>query len=134
MWFVWIRQIQMLPANRLELWFLIESERFKDLVFREFYSERDVIAEERRMSEDNDPDSFLNEEYQNVAFVLHPYRHSVVGYMEDIQSYTKDKALRFFKSFYTPNNMTAGIVGDVKLEEIKRLAENTPKAGARLRI
>ena len=113
----------MLPANRLELWFLIESERFKDLVFREFYSERDVIAEERRMSEDNDPDSFLNEEYQNVAFVLHPYRHSVVGYMEDIQSYTKDKALRFFKSFYTPNNMTAGIVGDVKLEEIKRLAE-----------
>jgi len=113
----------MLPANRLELWFLIESERFKDLVFREFYSERDVIAEERRMGEDNDPDGFLNEEYQNVAFVLHPYRHSVVGYMEDIQSYTKDKAINFFKTFYIPNNMTAAVVGDVKLEEVRKLAE-----------
>jgi predicted Zn-dependent peptidase len=112
----------MLPANRLELWFLIESERFKNPVFREFYSERDVVAEERRMGEDNDADSFLNEEYQNVAFILHPYRHPVVGYMEDIQTFTKDKAVRFFRTYYTPNNMTAAVVGDVKLEDVQRLA------------
>jgi len=113
----------MLPSNRLELWFLIESERFKDLVFREFYSERDVIAEERRMSRDNTPDGLLREEFTNIAYALHPYRHDVVGYMEDIQSYTKEKAVNFFKTFYIPNNMVAAVVGDVKLDEVKRLAE-----------
>jgi predicted Zn-dependent peptidase len=113
----------MLPSNRLELWFLIESERFKNLVFREFYSERDVIAEERRMSRDNTPDGLLYEEFTNMAFILHPYRHTVVGYMEDIQSYTKAKAVNFFKTFYIPNNMVAALVGDVKLEEAKLLAE-----------
>jgi predicted Zn-dependent peptidase len=113
----------MLPSNRLELWFLIESERFKDLVFREFYSERDVIAEERRMGIDNTPDGLLRDEFSNIAYILHPYRHTVVGYMEDIQSYTKAKAVNFFKTFYIPNNMVAAVVGDVKLEEVKRLAE-----------
>ncbi|MDH5744037.1 MAG: insulinase family protein [Candidatus Aminicenantes bacterium] len=113
----------MLPSNRLELWFMIESERFKNLVFREFYSERDVVAEERRMSRDNTPDGFLREEFTNMAFVLHPYRHTVIGYMEDIQSYTKNKALNFYKTFYISNNMVAAIVGDVRLEEVKGLAE-----------
>lgn len=113
----------MLPTNRLELWFLIESERFKNLVFREFYSERDVVAEERRMSRDNTPDGFLSEEFNNLAFVLHPYRHTVIGYMEDIQSYTKDNALNFYKTFYIPNNMVSALVGDVNLEEVKGLAE-----------
>jgi predicted Zn-dependent peptidase len=113
----------MLPSNRLELWFLMESERFKDLVLREFYSERDVVAEERRMYEDNDPDGYMSEEFYNLAFVLHPYRHSVVGYMEDVQTLTKAKALKFFHTFYVPNNMTAAIVGNVKLEDVRRLAE-----------
>jgi len=113
----------MLPSNRLELWFLIESERFKNLVMREFYSERDVIAEERRMYEDNTPDGYLGEEFGNIAFILHPYRHSVVGYMEDVQTLTKAKALQFFKTFYIPNNMTAAVVGNVKLDEVKKLAE-----------
>ena len=113
----------MLPANRLELWFLIESERFKHSVLREFYSERDVIAEERRMREENDPDGFLWEEFFNVAITRFPYRHSVVGYMEDIQTYTKPKAMNFFKTFYTPNNMQAAVVGDVNFEEVKKLAE-----------
>ncbi len=112
----------MLPANRLELWFLIESERFKYPAFREFYSERDVIAEERRMRE-NMPSGNLYEEFQNAAFTLHPYRHSVVGYMEDIQTFTRPKAMVFYKAFYIPNNLTAAVVGDVRLEDVKRLAE-----------
>lgn len=111
-----------MPANRIELWFLIESERFKYPAFREFYSERDVIAEERRMRE-NMPGANLYEEFQNAAYTLHPYRHSVVGYMEDIQTFTRPKAINFFKTFYIPNNLTAAVVGDVKLEEVKRLAE-----------
>jgi predicted Zn-dependent peptidase len=113
----------MLPANRLELWFLIESERFKYPAFREFYSERDVVAEERRMYEDNDPGGYLFEEFLLVAVTRHPYRHSVVGYMEDIQTYTRPKALRFFKTFYIPNNMQAAVVGDVNYDEVKLLAE-----------
>ncbi len=113
----------MLPSNRLELWFLIESERFKFPSFREFYSERDVVCEERRMYEDNNPDGFLDEEFYNLAFVLHPYRHSVVGYMEDLLTLTKEKALNFYRRFYIPNNMVAGIVGNVRFEEVKRLAE-----------
>lgn len=112
----------MLPANRLELWFMIESERFKYPAFREFYSERDVIAEERRMGE-NMPGMNLYEEFENAAYTLHPYRHSVVGYMEDIQTFTRPKAMNYFKTFYIPNNLTAAIVGDVRLEDVKRLAE-----------
>jgi predicted Zn-dependent peptidase len=111
-----------LPANRLELWFLIESERFKYPAFREFYSERDVIAEERRMSE-NMPGSNLYEEFENAAYTLHPYRHSVVGYMEDIQTFIRPKAINFFRTFYLPNNLTAAVVGDVNPDEVKRLAE-----------
>lgn len=113
----------MLPSNRIELWFLVESERFKNPVLREFYSERDVIAEERRMGEDNDPDGFLEEEFDDIAFVLHPYRHSVVGYMEDVQTLTKAKALQFYKTFYVPNNMTVALVGNVKFDEVRKLAE-----------
>ncbi len=113
----------MLPSNRLELWFLMESERFKDLVMREFYSERDVIAEERRMYEDNDPDGFMSEEFYNLAFTVNPYRHSVVGYMEDVQTLTKAKAQKFFKTYYAPNNMVVGLVGNVKLDQAKALAE-----------
>ncbi|MCP2519700.1 insulinase family protein [Candidatus Aminicenantes bacterium AC-335-B20] len=113
----------MLPSNRLELWFLIESERFKYPALREFYSERDVVCEERRMYEDNNPDGFLQEEFYHVAFILHPYRHPVVGYLEDLLTLTKKKALNFYKTYYIPNNMVAAIVGDVNFEEVKKLAE-----------
>lgn len=113
----------MLPSNRLELWFSIESERFKHPVLREFYTERDVIAEERRMWEENDPEGYLTEEFNSIAFLVSPYRHPVVGYMEDIKTHTKDKALTFYKKYYVPNNMMAAIVGDVNLNEVKKFAE-----------
>lgn len=112
-----------LPSNRLELWFLMESERFKFPSFREFYVERDVIAEERRMSSDNTPVRAVMEEFDHLAFLIHPYRHPVIGYMEDIQGFTKAKALQFYQKFYNPNNLAAAVVGDVKFEEVKRLAE-----------
>lgn len=112
----------MLPANRLELWFLIESERFKYPVLREFYSERDVILEEMRMLNENDPDGLLKRGFYQTAFMCHPYRHPVLGYLEYIQTFTKSKALNFFKTFYIPNNMAAALVGDIKFEEVKRLA------------
>ena len=113
----------MLPSNRLELWFSIESERFRNPVLREFYTERDVIAEERRMWEDNDPEGYLTEEFNSIAFLVNPYRHPVVGYMEDIKTYTKDKALTFYRKYYVPYNMMAVIVGDVNFNEVKKFAD-----------
>jgi predicted Zn-dependent peptidase len=113
----------MLPANRLELWFLIESERFKYPAFREFYSERDVVTEERRMYADNNPRGYLWEEFLKVAISRHPYRNPVVGFTEDLNMITRPVAMKFFDTFYIPNNMEAAIVGDVKLDEVKKLAE-----------
>jgi len=111
-----------LPANRLELWFLMESEKLKNLVMREFYSERDVICEERRMAVDNNPSGDLFEQFLNAAFMVHPYRHEVIGYMHDIQTFTKERAQGFFRRNYVPNNLMAALVGDVRFDEVKRLA------------
>lgn len=112
-----------LPANRLELWFLMESEKLKNLVMREFYSERDVINEERRMGVENSPAGYLFEQFLNAAFMVHPYRHEVIGHMHDIQTFTKAQAQNFFSRNYVPNNLMAALVGDVSLSEVKRLAE-----------
>jgi predicted Zn-dependent peptidase len=111
-----------LPANRLELWFLMESEKLKNLVMREYYSERDVINEERRMGVENSPSGSLYEQFINAAFLVHPYRHEVIGYMHDIQTFTKAEALAFFRRNYVPNNLMAALVGDVSFAEVKRLA------------
>jgi predicted Zn-dependent peptidase len=112
----------MLPSNRIELWFMMESERFKYPVLREFYQERDVVAEEKR-GRDNDPDSLLWQEFSNISFVLNPYRNPIIGYMNDIQQYNGLKAKNFYNTFYVPNNMVAALVGDIKLDDAKKLAE-----------
>jgi predicted Zn-dependent peptidase len=112
-----------LPANRLELWFLMESEKLKNLVMREFYSERDVINEERRMGVENSPSGYLYEQFLNAAFMVHPYRHEVIGHMHDIQTFTKERALNFFRRNYVPNNLMAALVGDVSFAQVQRLAE-----------
>jgi len=112
-----------LPANRLELWFLMESEKLKNLVMREFYSERDVINEERRMGVENSPSGFLYEQFLNAAFMVHPYRHEVIGHMHDIQTFTKERAQNFFRRNYVPNNLMAALVGDVSFADVKRLAQ-----------
>jgi predicted Zn-dependent peptidase len=111
-----------LPVNRLELWFLLESERFKYPVFRDFYVEKEVIAAERKEGEQggNKP---LTDEFLHAAFFSHPYRHPTIGYMHDLQCYTTAQVLDFFKTFYTPNNMIAAVVGDVNVETVKQLAE-----------
>lgn len=111
-----------LPANRLELWFLMESERFKHPVFRGFYLEKEVILEEKRGGQ-NTVNAVLLDDFFHAAFATHPYRHPGAGYTHDIRAHTVEKARDFFKTFYIPNNMTAAIVGDVKFKTVKRLAE-----------
>ncbi len=112
-----------LPANKLELWAYLESERFLDPVFREFYKERDVVQEERRLRTESQPTGRLIEQFLSVAFVAHPYRQPTVGYMSDLQSFSREDAERFFKTYYVPENMIVAIVGDVDAEQVLPIVE-----------
>ena len=94
-----------LPSNQLELWARMETDRLLQPVFRQFYKERDVIMEERRMGVDNDPMGHLREEFTAAAFAAHPYGDPVIGYMSDIAGLTIADARAFHKKYYVPNNI-----------------------------
>jgi predicted Zn-dependent peptidase len=111
------------PANKLELWMSLESERFLDPVFREFYKEQDVILEERRMRTENSPTGKMLEAFLDTAFTTHPYRRPVIGYDDDIRNLTRPDVREFFDTYYGPNNLTMAIVGDVDPAQVRRLAE-----------
>ena len=111
------------PANRLELWFLLESERFLRPVFREFYKERDVVREERRMRIESSPQGKLVEMMLATSFAAHPYRNMPGGWASDIENFRRPEAEQFYKRYYTPGNITIGIAGDVNPAEARRLAE-----------
>lgn len=117
------RYFYSLPANKLELWMSLESERFLDPVFREFYEEKDVILEERRMRVDNSPIGTMIERFLEEAFVSHPYRRPVIGYQDDLFVATRDDIQTFYDTYYGPANLTVAIVGDVDPAEVQRLAE-----------
>lgn len=112
-----------LPANKLELWMSLESERFLEPVFREFYKEKEVILEERRMRTENSPVGQMIEEFSATAFKVHPYRRPVIGSVEDLQNLTREDVQNFFETYYVPNNLTVGIVGDIDPQQVKQLAE-----------
>ncbi len=107
-----------LPANKVELWAYLESSRFLDPVFREFYKERDVVMEERRLRTESNPNGRLFEQFSATAFFAHPYKQPVVGYMSDLLSFTREDAEAFYRKYYVPADMTIAIVGDVKAEAI----------------
>ena len=105
--------INSLPANKLEFWMAITSDRFLNPVFREFYKERDVIMEERRLGLETQPIGKLLEDFVAAAFKAHPYHHEVVGHMSDLQRIRHQDVKDYFKKYYSPSNLTAAIVGDV---------------------
>jgi len=111
------------PSNRIELWFLLESERFLHPVFREFYKERDVVREERRMRIESSPQGQLVEALDSTAFAAHPYKNSPAGWASDIENLRATDAEAFYKRYYGPSNLTIGIAGDVNPAEAKKLAE-----------
>ena len=112
-----------LPSNRLEFWMAMTSDRFLNPVFREFYRERDVVMEERRLGLETQPTGRLIEDFESVAFKAHPYHHEVIGHMSDLQSITRKDVAEYFIKYYSPGNLTVGIVGDVKADEVFRLAD-----------
>jgi predicted Zn-dependent peptidase len=111
------------PANKLELWMSLESERFLAPVFREFYKEKAVILEERRMRTENSPIGQMVEVFLAKAFAVHPYRRPTIGSSQDIRNLTRQDVQQFFDTHYTPNNLTIAVVGDVNPEAVKRLAK-----------
>ena len=111
------------PSNKLELWMSLESERFLEPVFREFYKEKQVILEERRLRTDNSAIGKMIEKFLDTAYEVHPYKRPVIGYQEDIDNLTRDDVKKFFQTYYSPNNITIAIAGDVYPEEVRELAQ-----------
>jgi len=111
------------PANRLELWAYLESERYLKPVMREFYKERDVVYEERRMRTESQPIGRLIEQFAATAFTAHPYGQPVVGWPSDLTTFSATDALAFHARYYVPSNMTVAVVGDVKAAEVFPLVE-----------
>ena len=103
-----------MPSNRLELWAYMESGRIGHPVAREFYKERDVVQEERRMRVDSDPTGALAEQFFAAAYIAHPYRVPTVGWESEISQVTATEAAAFHKKYYVPANIVIAVVGDVK--------------------
>ncbi len=112
-----------LPANRLELWAYLESERFLHPVFREFYKERDVVHEERRLRVDSSPIGRLVEQFISIAFVAHPYHNEGIGWPFELENFSETDAENFYKANYVPANMVVTVVGDVKARELMPVIE-----------
>jgi predicted Zn-dependent peptidase len=111
-----------LPSNKIELQMLLESDRMMNAVFREFYSEKDVIMEERRLSE-NRPGYFFGEQVNAAFYAASPYHWDVVGWMDDLRKVTKKDLYDFHKTYYVPNNAVAIYVGDFDPKNVVALAE-----------
>ena len=112
-----------LPENRAELWFSTESDRFMHPVFREFYKEKDVIMEERRMRTDSRPLGRLIEQFLSVAYTASPYGTPTIGWPSDIKSTTIADVKAFYNKYYVPTNIVMAIAGDVDPAQMKKWAE-----------
>ncbi len=112
-----------LPSNQLELWAMMESERLLYPAWREFYKERDVVAEERRMRYDDSPMGKLYETFLTTSFKAHAYRNPTIGWMSDIYNLTMRTTDAFYKKFYVPENFIAVVVGDVNPDEVQKVME-----------
>ena len=103
-----------MPANRFELWAYRESDRFLHPVMREFYKERNVVMEERRMRVDNYAIGRLVEQFTAAAFSAHEYHRPTVGWTSDLDDFSATDAEQFFHHYYVPSNMVIAVVGDIK--------------------
>ncbi|MDE1175057.1 MAG: pitrilysin family protein [Edaphobacter sp.] len=112
-----------MPSNRLELWAYLESQRIGQPVQREFYKERDVVQEERRMRIDSNPIGRMVEQFLATAYVAHPYGRSGVGWESEISQVSATEAEAFHKKYYVPSNMVIAVVGDLKASETMPVLE-----------
>ena len=111
------------PSNKFELWAWMESDRINDPSFREFYSERDVVHEERRLRTESTPTGPFREQFESMFWMATPYNWPVVGWPTDLNSYTLAQAKDYFSTYYAPDNLVGVIVGDFDPEYIKPVIE-----------
>jgi len=112
-----------MPENRLELWAYMESGRLADPVPREFYKERNVVIEERRMRTDSSAEGRLFEQFVATAYVAHPYGRSSIGWPSEVSQINATEAMAFHKKYYVGANIVVAIVGDVKAAEAMPMLE-----------
>lgn len=122
-----------LAADRAELALALEADRMQGLLLneKEFQLEREVVKEERRLRIEDDPQSFLVETLFAQAFMMHPYHWPIIGWFSDLNAMALDDLKNYYDAYYSPNNATLVVVGDIKAElllpTIKRLFEPIPK-------
>jgi len=114
-----------LPANRLPLWAAIEADRMANPVLREFYKERAVVMEERRLRNNDSPNGLLFETVTSTAFRAHQYGIPTIGWGSDLASLTPAETEAFFKTYYGPNRATIALVGDINPKNVIDLIEST---------
>jgi zinc protease len=119
-WVDWTYYYESLPAERLKLAIQLEAERMARLVLREpqVASEKEVVANERRYRVDDDVEGTANELLYKTAFAQHPYRWPTIGWMEDIQGFTPEDCVSFYRTYYAPNNATVVVAGDVRERDV----------------
>jgi predicted Zn-dependent peptidase len=112
-----------LPSNKIQLWAMLDSDRVKNPVFRQFYSENEVVKEERRMRIDSNPDGKLYESFLATAFAAHPYRHPTIGWESDLDHLSVQDLEDFYRRQYTPDRLTIAVVGDVNARSVISLVD-----------
>ncbi len=112
-----------LPANKIELFFWLESDRMANGVMREFYVERDNVREERRLRVESTPTGKFDEAFEAMFWEAHPYGIPVIGWPSEVESITRDDVRSFYKIYYAPNNATVVLVGDFQTDDMIRLAK-----------
>ena len=111
------------PSNKLELFMWMESERLLRPVLREFYAERDVVFEERRMRTESTPLGKFFESFNSLFWESHPYSWPIIGWPSDIPAISKKQADAFYATYYMPQNLTLVLVGDFKTKPALAMAE-----------
>ncbi|MDI9402602.1 MAG: pitrilysin family protein [Limnohabitans sp.] len=107
------------PSNKFELWAWMESDRLSNSVFREFFSERDVVHEERRLRTESTPTGIFQEQFDAMFWQSSGYSWPVIGWTSDLNSYTMEEAMKYWNIYYRPNNLCGVVVGDFNPSEVK---------------
>ena len=113
-----------LPANRVPLWMAMEADRIKNPVLREFYKERDVVLEERRMRVDNSPRGKLWENFLATAYHAHPYGRPIIGWPDEVSRLTVQDAQDFFDRYYDISRLVFVIVGGIDGEQVEKMVRH----------
>jgi len=116
---------QLMGKNNLELSFELESDRMLNLILspEDFNSELEVVKEERRLRTDDNPNALVYEQLYSTAFISNPYHHPIIGWMDDLHNLKIEDLADWYQRWYTPNNATLVVVGDVDPEDVFAMSE-----------